>query len=103
MRINKNLKSEQLKTNNKIYNIIDIYSQQFPLRFKNKEKYFTSLGFIMGLISIIFFIFLSISELKDIFLRKNFGIISNKEYSQYAKVNLTNIPIFLFYLVQIFK
>ena len=94
MRINTNLKSEQLKTNNKIYNIIDIYSQQFPLRFKNKEKYFTSLGFIMGLISIIFCIFLSISELKDIFLRKNFGIISNKEYSQYAKVNLTNIPIF---------
>ncbi len=37
---------------------------------------------------------ISISELKDIFLRTNFGLISNIEYSQYAKVNLTNIPIF---------
>ncbi len=38
MRINKNLKSEQFKRNNKIYNIIYIYSQQFPLRFKNKKN-----------------------------------------------------------------
>ena len=95
MKINENIKkSEQLKKDYKIYSIIDIYYREFPLRFKNNKNYFTSLGFIMGLISIILFIILSISELKDIFLRKNFGLISNTEYSQNAKVNLTNIPIF---------
>ena len=77
-----------------IYNIFDIYSQEFPLLFKKEKKYTTTLGFIIGIISIIFFSSISILQLKIISSKQNYSLISNNLYSQKAKVNLTNIPFF---------
>ena len=79
---------------NKIYNILDIYPQEFSLLFKKEKKYTTTLGFIIGIISIIFFLFISILQLKSIFSEQNYSLITNTLYSENAKVNLTNIPFF---------
>ena len=79
---------------NKIYNILDIYPQEFSLLFKKEKKYTTTLGFIIGIISIIFFSFISIIQLKSIFSEQNYSLITNTLYSENAKVNLTNIPFF---------
>ena len=81
---------------NKIYNILDIYPQEFSLLFKKEKKYTTTLGFIIGIISIIFFLFISILQLKSIFSEQNYSLITNTLYSENAKVNLTNIPFFFF-------
>ena len=89
-------------TNTKFFQIIDIYSQKIPLRFKGNEEYNTSIGFILGFLTLLFYFIISFYSLKDLFQRKNFSLISNTEYSKNSAINLKNIPIFFTLLSQYF-
>ena len=59
--------------NTKFFQIIDIYSQKIPLRFKGNEEYNTSIGFILGFLTLLFYFIISFYSLKDLFQRKNFS------------------------------
>ena len=88
--------------NTKFFHIIDIYSQKIPLRFKGNEEYNTSIGFILGFLTLLFYFIISFYSLKDLFQRKNFSLISNTEYSKNSAINLKDTPFFFTLLSQYF-
>jgi hypothetical protein len=50
--------------------ILDLYSQPFPLRYKKEEKYKSKVGLILGILSLLSFIFFIIRGFLTIFYRK---------------------------------
>ena len=75
-----------------ILNIIDIYSQQYFLHFNKKSQHRTTIGIIIGLTSIIIFIFLFLFYLIKVFERKTFSLTTESLIESNVYVNLTNVP-----------
>jgi hypothetical protein len=80
----------------KFWYIFDLYAPPFPLRFK-KKLYKSKIGFSLGIISILFFIYFFIDGIILILKRKNISVVEETKYTNHPKTNLSNIP-FLFHL-----
>ena len=81
----------------KFWYIFDLYAPPFPLRFKKKKLYKSKIGFSLGIISILFFIYFFIDGIILILKRKNISVVEETKYTNHPKTNLSNIP-FLFHL-----
>ena len=70
----------------RLFYFIDFYKFKFHLMFKKKNKYNSKLGSLASLISIISYIIIIIFNLKNLFLRKNFYMISLSHYNIDTKI-----------------
>jgi len=75
--------------------IFDLYAQPFPLRFKKEKKYKSKVGLIIGILSLISFIFFIGRGFLTIFNRKTFTIVEETKYLSHPITNFTNIPFLL--------
>ena len=75
--------------------ILDLYSQPFPLRYKKEEKYKSKVGLILGILSLLSFIFFIIRGFLTIFYRKSFTIVEETKYLSHPVTNFSNIPLLL--------
>ena len=75
--------------------ILDLYSQPFPLRYKKEEKYKSKVGLILGILSLLSFIFFIIRGFLTIFYRKSFTIVEEIKYLTHPVTNFSNIPLLL--------
>lgn len=75
---------------NSIFQILDLYNKDFPLRIFGKERYTTKAGSVLGMISIIAIISFSLFFLLELFARKTLMVVYNKNSNILPFVDLTN-------------
>ena len=76
------------------FNIIDIYSIEYKLRFKGNKNYNSLLGKIIGGFSILIFITLFINFMIEFTQKKTFDLLYFSSINNFYNINLTNIPFF---------
>ena len=89
------MKKKKLKKNFSLINLfdsIDIYGLNFPLRYKTKSSYTSNLGIIFSIISYIILIIYSIICFIQLFYHKSFTILSENDNSIKNFINLSEIP-----------
>jgi hypothetical protein len=79
----------------KVIYIFDLYAQPFPLRFKKAKKYKSKVGLILGILSLMSFLFFIIRGFLTIFNRKSFSIVEETKYLAHPITNFTYIPFLL--------
>ena len=76
--------------------ILDIYGLSVPLRYQQKSKYKTMVGFILSLLTMISIITVLMIFIVDIFNHKDFSIIHNSEQIYGKKqVDFSKVPILI--------
>jgi len=73
----------------------DLYAPSFPLRFKKERRYKSKIGFILGVLSILVFIYIFINGILTILEKNSFSIVQETLYANHAKINFSNIPLLL--------
>ena len=80
----------------KLIPIINIYGLSFPLRYKQKSKFTTKIGFILTILTLISIITVILIFLIEIFTYNVFSIIQNSEQTYGKKIlNLSKVPILI--------
>ena len=79
----------------KILYILDLYAQPFPLRFKKHKTYKSKIGLIIGILSLIVYIYFFIKGIYKIFTRDSFYIVEETQYIKSPKTFFSTIPILL--------
>ena len=80
----------------KLIPIINIYGLSFPLRYKQKSKFTTTIGFILTILTLVSIMTVILIFLIDIFTYDNFSIIQNSEQTYGKKIlDLTEVPILI--------
>ena len=80
----------------KLVPIINIYGLSFPLRYKQKSKFTTNIGFILTILTLASIITVILIFLIQIFTYNDFSIIQNSEQTYGKKLlDLTKVPILI--------
>ena len=92
------MEKKNLKKNFSLINLfdsIDIYGLNFPLRYKTKASYTSNLGIIFSIISYIILIIYSIICFIQLFYHKSFTILSDNDNSIKNFINLSEFHLCL--------
>ena len=76
-------------------NNFDFYGIDFPLRYKNQERYSSIVGIILSLISIILILIILILQAKNIFNYKYFTLFLDESYNKDYYINLNELNIMI--------
>jgi hypothetical protein len=76
-------------------NNFDFYGIDFPLRYKNQERYSSIVGIILSLISIILILIILIFQAKNIFNYKYYTLFLDESYNNDYYINLNELNIMI--------
>ena len=80
----------------KLIELIDLYGLSVPLRYQQKSKFTTIVGFILSLLTILSIFTVLMIFIVDIFEHKDFQIIQNSEQIYGKKqVDFSKVPILI--------
>jgi hypothetical protein len=68
----------------------DLYGKTFNMHIKGKEKYKTAVGAILGVISVLIIVGVSVYFVLDLISRENFSLVYNEDESKMPVNNLSN-------------
>ena len=83
------------KNKHSFLNDLDFYGIDFPLRYKNQERYSSLIGIILSLISIILILIILIFQAKNIFNYKYYTLFLDESYNNDYYINLNELNIMI--------
>ncbi len=83
------------KNKHSLLNNFDFYGIDFPLRYKNQERYSSLIGIILSLISIILILIILIFQAKNIFNYKYYTLFLDESYNSDYYINLNELNIMI--------
>ena len=83
------------KNKHSLLNNFDFYGIDFPLRYKNQERYSSLIGIILSLISIILILIILIFQAKNIFNYKYYTLFLDESYNNDYYINLNELNIMI--------
>ena len=83
------------KQKSSIFNNFDFYGIDFPLRYKNQERFSSIIGLVLSIISIIIILIIIIFQAKDIFNYKYYTLYLNEYFDNKYFINLNDLNIMI--------
>jgi hypothetical protein len=86
---------QESKTNSSFIDVFDIYGHSFNLHIFGKAKYKTLIGSLIGLLSLMLVVSVSLYFIVDLLERKSMTVIFNEDPTRFPVNNLSDVPIIM--------
>ena len=84
-----------MKEKKPFYHNFDFYGIDFPLRYKNEDKFSSIIGLILSLISMFLILIIIIYNVKNIFNYKFYTLYTIESFNNECSLNLENLEIMI--------